>query len=81
MARGAKQTTRAVGTAMKRNEPDSAIWTNPASDLDPFAHLVVPDNLDELAAEAARVSDRNLARRRAKFRTRPSWQLLLKTIY
>ena len=53
---------------MVKNKADSAIWTNPASDIDPFADLTIPDNINELAAQARERAKEKLASRLRRFR-------------
>ena len=48
---------------------DSPLWTQPASEDDPFAHLEIPDNLDEIAAQVARDSIAELESRLAPYKT------------
>jgi hypothetical protein len=49
---------------------DSPLWTNPASNDEPFAHLEVPDNLEELVKRAVTEADRNLKERLKPYKTK-----------
>lgn len=61
---------------------DSLIWENPASDDDPFADLVIPENFKKLIKESLsdpKFKDK-LNKRIASYRTKINWKSLLKPI-
>ena len=60
---------------------DSKIWTNAASGGDPFAHLVIPDDLDILSAEARKSSRDAMMQRTKRFRAKASHGLLSRLVY
>jgi hypothetical protein len=61
-------------------KPDSPLWTQSAKPgPGPFAHLEIPDNIDEIAAQVARDSVAELKKRLAPYNQPgmpPLWWML-----
>ncbi len=70
----------ARGDEVEVVKPDSPLWTTPAADgPGPFAHLEIPDNLGEIAAQVVRDSAEELKRRLTPYsqpRMPPLWRML-----
>lgn len=67
--------------ADEKPRADSPLWTTPAAPgPGPFAHLEIPDNIDEIAAQVVRDSAKELERRLAPYRTKINWKTLMRPL-
>ena len=64
----------------KIGREDSPIWTQEAGTEEPFAELQPPDNLAELAAQVAEISDPEFDKRVAVYNTPVSQDALTRIL-
>jgi len=60
--------------AMEKLIVDSPLWMAVVSDDEPFANLVVPDNLAELVKQVVIDSEEELKERLKPYNTKPTWR-------